>query len=74
MTEFEEDVYDELLDFCYVQVQGWMLKVAKKYRLALNELMIYAVIHSFSQDGISAFRGSNDYLRLWAFCGRTSVF
>ena len=72
--DFEEDVYDELPDFCYVQLQGWMAKLAHKYELALNELMIYAVIHSFSQDGVSAFRGSRDYLRLWAFCGRTSVF
>lgn len=72
--DFEEDVYDELPDFCYVQLQGWMVKIARRYDLALNELMIYAVIHSFSQDGISVFRGSRDYLRLWAFCGRTSVF
>lgn len=72
--DFEEDIYDELPDFCYVQLQGWMVKLAHKYDLALNELMIYSVIHSFSQDGISVFRGSRDYLRLWAFCGRTSVF
>lgn len=72
--DLNQAVYDELPDFCYVQFQGWMIKLAHKKGLALNELMIYAVIHSFSQDGISSFRGSCDYLKLWASCGRTSVF
>ncbi|MCQ2584504.1 MAG: hypothetical protein MJ185_02845 [Treponema sp.] len=70
----DAETYDEIPDFCYVQLQGWMIKLAHTYDLSLNELMIYAVIHSFSQDGVSVFRGSRNYLRLWAFCGRTCVF
>ena len=43
----------------YYTVQGWM-----RNRLSLkgNDLHVYAMLYSFSQDGASEFRGSLDYM------------
>jgi hypothetical protein len=43
----------------YIVVQGWMVN---KLKLSGNELMIYAVIYGFSQDGESEYEGSGKYL------------
>lgn len=43
-------------------IQGWMLNELK---LKGNELMIYAIIYGFSQDGQSKFTGSLQYLADW---------
>ena len=50
-------------DESYLHFQGWM-----RTRLGLkgNELVIYAVIYGFSQDGSSWFSGSAGYLADWA--------
>lgn len=46
----------------YITLLEWM---RTKYGLMGDKLIIYAIIHSFSQDGISEFRGSTSYLRFW---------
>lgn len=44
----------------FFTVQGWMVN---DLNLKGNDLMIYAIIYGFSQDGQSEFTGSLDYLR-----------
>lgn len=46
----------------YIQISGWMVSELK---LKGNELLIYAVIHGFSQDGKSDFHGGLSYLAEW---------
>ena len=46
----------------YITIQGWMIT---ELGLKNSELMIYALIYSFSQDGRSAFTGSISYLMEW---------
>ena len=46
----------------YVTVQGWM---ANELGLKGNELLIYAIIYGFSQDGENHFTGSLCYLSNW---------
>ena len=54
----------------YVTIMDWMVRSLK---LKSNELIIYAVIHSFSQDGQSRFYGSWNYLRSWTSLSRQGV-
>lgn len=44
----------------FYTVLGWMLNVLE---LKGNELIIFAIIYSFSQDGESEFKGSLSYLQ-----------
>lgn len=46
----------------YISISGWMVSELK---LKGNELLIYAVIHGFSQDGKSDFHGGLGYLAEW---------
>lgn len=46
----------------YLQIQGWMINELK---LKGNELMIFAIIYGFTQDGIQWFEGSRQYLADW---------
>lgn len=50
----------------YVQISGWMIS---ELNLSGNELIAYALIHGFSQDGKSVFRGSLSYMQEWLNCG-----
>lgn len=43
----------------YINIQGWMIKELK---LKGNELILYAIIYGFSQDGKSEFYGSIRYI------------
>ena len=54
----------------FVTIQGWMIT---KLGLKGNELMVYAVIYGFSQDGESMFTGSRKYLAEWCNCSMRSV-
>lgn len=54
----------------YITILGWMINDMK---LQGNELVIYAVIHGFSQDGESEFRGANKYLEEASNCTRNTV-
>lgn len=44
----------------FYTVLGWMLNVLG---LKGNELIVFAIIYSFSQDGVSEFKGSVSYLQ-----------
>lgn len=46
----------------YINIQGWMVS---ELGLKGNELLIYAIIYGFSQDGESKFTGSRQYLADW---------
>ncbi|MCR5252571.1 MAG: hypothetical protein K6C98_02525 [Treponema sp.] len=46
----------------YIQIAGWMLN---ELDLKGNELLIYALIHGFSQDGKSDYHGGLTYISLW---------
>lgn len=54
----------------YINIQGWMIT-----RLGLkgNELILYALIYGFSQDGQSAFYGSTRYIQKSLCISRGSV-
>ena len=43
----------------FVVIQGWM---CNELDLKGNELLVFALIHGFSQDGESLFRGSREYI------------
>lgn len=46
----------------YINIQGWMVT---ELGLKGNELLIYACIYGFSQDGVNKFTGSLQYLAEW---------
>ena len=46
----------------YVTICEWMIR---RYGLTGRQLMLYAIIHSFSQDGYSKFNGTLRYLSFW---------
>lgn len=54
----------------YICIQGWMLS---KLGLKGNQLLIYAIIYGFCQDGHSCFHGSLEYLQLWTNSTRQGV-
>ena len=49
-------------DSNFYTVQGWMVN---KLHLSGNELICYAIIYGFSQDGDTLFMGSLSYLQKW---------
>lgn len=48
----------------FITIQGWM---RSELNLSGNELIAYALIYGFSQDGESSFNGSSQYIADW--CG-----
>lgn len=54
----------------FISIQGWM---RTKLNLKGNELLIYAVIYGFSQDGESRFKGSRKYISEWCGCSLDTV-
>ena len=46
----------------YIVVQGWMIT---ELNLKGNELLVFAIIHGFSQDNAGEFTGSLQYLADW---------
>lgn len=55
----------------YIAIQGFMVK---DLELTGNELIAYALIYGFSQDGESQFRGSLSYVAEWLNCSKTTAF
>lgn len=49
----------------YITIQGWMVTELK---LSGNDLLVYAIIYGYSQDGQSCFYGSRQYLADWCNC------
>lgn len=54
----------------YIVIQGWM---RKELGLSGNELLAYALIYGFSQDGESTFRGSLSYVAEWLGCSKQTA-
>jgi predicted transcriptional regulator len=54
----------------YIKIQGWMVS---KLELKSNDLLVYALIFGFSQDGESRFTGSIDYICTWLNCSRPTA-
>lgn len=54
----------------YITISGWMINELK---LNGNELIIFAIIYGFSQDGESKFSGSNKYLETATNSTRNTV-
>ena len=60
----------EINDENYISIQGWMLN---RLNLKGNELLVYAIIFGFSQDGESRYTGSRRYLADWCGCSVKTV-
>lgn len=54
----------------YVNIQGWMVT---DYGLTGDELMAFAIIFGFSQDGKGWYFGGRDYLANWLGCSTKKV-
>ncbi|GEM_PF-3714393 len=54
----------------YVNIQGWMIT---ELGLKNTELMVYALIYGFSQDGQGRFRGKLAYLMEWTQSSKPTV-
>lgn len=52
----------KLKDNNHIVIDGWMIN---KLNLKGNELIVYALIYGFSQDGESEFYGSRSYIAEW---------
>lgn len=54
----------------YIAIQGWMIE---QLGLKGNELLAYALIHGFSQDGKNQFTGSLTYIQQWLNCAHSTA-
>ena len=54
----------------FIAIQGWM---RTRLNLKGNELLIYALVYGFSQDGQSRFTGSRKYIAEWCGCSLDTV-
>lgn len=57
-------------DTNFIAIQGWM---RTKLNLKGNELLIFALVYGFSQDGQSRFTGSRKYIAEWCGCSLDTV-
>ena len=54
----------------FIVIHGWM---TTKLGLKGTELLVYAAVYGFSQDGSSVFAGSRKYLAEWCNCSLRSI-
>lgn len=54
----------------YITIQGWMVSELK---LSSNNLLTFALIYGFCQDGESEFKGSINYICKWLNCSRPTA-
>ncbi len=54
----------------YIMIQGWMINQLK---LKSNELILFAIVYGFSQDGKSTFRGSLSYISKALNCSKNTT-
>ena len=54
----------------YINIQAWMVT---ELELAGNDLLVFAIIHGFSQDGETPFMGTRSYLAEWCHASERSV-
>ena len=64
------DISKESLRLKYITIQGWMVT---DLGLSGNDLVIYALIYGFSQDGKSVFSGSLKYISAFTGISKQSV-
>ena len=57
-------------DLAYINIQAWM---RTELDLKGNDLLVYAIIYGFSQDGDSKFSGSLQYLADWCGCTKQGI-
>ena len=57
-------------DFCYITILAPMIT---RLKLKGNELLIFAIIHGFSQDGQTHFTGSISYLNQWTGLDKSTI-
>lgn len=50
----------------YIVIQGWMIT---NLNLKGNDLIVYAIIYGYCQNGNGKFIGSRNYLKEWTGCG-----
>lgn len=55
----------------YITIQGWMVK---ELGLSGNELLCYALIYGFSQDGQSFFSGTSTHISKWINVSKRTTF
>lgn len=60
----------EINDDNYYQVQGWMLN---RLELKGNDLLVFAIIYGFSQDGKGLYSGSLQYLQKFTGSSKNTV-
>lgn len=60
----------KLKDTNYIQIQGWMIS---RLDLKGNELLVYALIHGFCQDGKNVYNMSFDYIVKWLNSSRSAT-
>ncbi len=54
----------------YLSIQGWMITDLK---LSGNELLCYALIYGFCQDGETKYAGSSSYICEWLSCSKKTA-
>ena len=54
----------------YLNIQAWMIT---DLELTGNDLIVYAIIYGFSQDGDNLFMGNRSYLAAWCRCSERSI-
>lgn len=54
----------------FLTIQGWM---SNRLKLKGNDLLLFALIYGFSQDGESYFTGSVSYMCNWLNCSKPTV-
>ena len=57
-------------DNTYIVIQSWMISELK---LSGNDLLVYAIIYGFSQDGETRFTGSLQYLADWCNATKSGI-
>lgn len=60
----------DIKDTNFIAIQGWM---RTKLNLKGYELIVYALIYGFSQDGNSKFSGTRRYIAEWCGCSMRTV-
>lgn len=58
------------IDNNFIVIQGWMVS---KLELKGNELLAFALIFGFCQDGETEFRGSLKYISSWLNCSKSTT-
>ena len=61
---------NKIINNNYITIQGWMIN---DLSLKGNELLVYALLYGFCQDGESKFEGSISYISEWISSSKPTV-